>query len=72
MFFWVARATPSTRHGWRSRPSAGCYGVLHPYPRHIAAIRELIRYRKKLIEQCTRELQRLGKVLEDSGIKIQI
>jgi len=39
-------------------------------PREIAAIRELTRYRKKLIEQRTSELQRLGKVLEDGGIKI--
>ena len=39
-------------------------------PAEIAAIRELTRYRKKLIEQRTSELQRLGKVLEDAGIKI--
>ena len=39
-------------------------------PSQIAAIRELTRYRKKLIEQRTSELQRLGKVLEDGGIKI--
>ena len=39
-------------------------------PPQIAAIRELTRYRKKLIEQRTRELQRLAKVLEDGGIKI--
>jgi transposase len=39
-------------------------------PREIAAIRELTRYRKKLIEARTSELQRLGKVLEDGGIKI--
>jgi transposase len=39
-------------------------------PREIAAIRELARYRKKLIEQRTSELQRLAKVLEDGGIKI--
>lgn len=39
-------------------------------PAQIAAIRELTRYRKKLIEQRTSELQRLGKVLEDGGIKI--
>jgi transposase len=39
-------------------------------PAEIAAIRELTRYRKKLIEARTSELQRLGKVLEDSGIKI--
>jgi transposase len=36
----------------------------------IAAIRELTRYRKKLIEARTSELQRLAKVLEDGGIKI--
>lgn len=39
-------------------------------PAEIAAIRELTRYRKKLIEARTSELQRLGKVLEDGGIKI--
>src|SRR5450756_1523373 len=39
-------------------------------PPQIAAIRELTRYRKKLIESRTRELQRLSKVLEDGGIKI--
>jgi transposase len=39
-------------------------------PAQIAAIRELTRYRKKLIEARTSELQRLAKVLEDGGIKI--
>jgi transposase len=39
-------------------------------PTEIAAIRELTRYRKKLIEERTRELQRLSSVLEDGGIKI--
>lgn len=39
-------------------------------PRDIAAIRELTRYRKKTIQARTRELQRLAKVLEDAGIKI--
>jgi transposase len=39
-------------------------------PVEIAAIRELTRYRKKLIEARTSELQRLAKVLEDGGIKI--
>src|SRR5262249_31603437 len=39
-------------------------------PRQIAAIRELTRYRKKTIQARTRELQRLSKVLEDAGIKI--
>ena len=39
-------------------------------PKEIAAIRELTRYRKKTIQTRTRELQRLSKVLEDAGIKI--
>jgi transposase len=39
-------------------------------PPQIAAIRELTRYRRKLIEQRSSELQRLAKVLEDGGIKI--
>jgi transposase len=39
-------------------------------PPQIAAIRELTRYRKKTIQARTRELQRLTKVLEDAGIKI--
>jgi hypothetical protein len=36
----------------------------------IAPIRELVRYRKKLIEESGRETQRLHKVLEDGGIKL--
>jgi transposase len=39
-------------------------------PKDIAVIRELTRYRKKLIATRTSELQRLAKVLEDGGIKI--
>jgi transposase len=39
-------------------------------PADIAAVRELTRYRKKLIEERTRETQRLHKVLEDGGIKL--
>jgi transposase len=39
-------------------------------PADIAVIRELCRYRKKLIEERTRESQRLHKVLEDGGIKL--
>jgi transposase len=39
-------------------------------PIEIAAIRELARYRKKMIEERTRETQRLHKVLEDGGIKL--
>lgn len=40
-------------------------------PQDIAAIRELTRYRKKLIESRTRERQRLSTVLEDGGITIE-
>ena len=36
----------------------------------VAALRQRTRYRKKLIEQRTSELQRLAKVLEDGGVKI--
>ena len=36
----------------------------------MAALRQRTRYRKKLIEQRTSEGQRLAKVLEDGGIKI--
>jgi transposase len=39
-------------------------------PAEIAAVRELTRYRKKLTEARTSELQRLCKVLEDGGVKI--
>jgi transposase len=39
-------------------------------PKEIAAIREVTRYRKKLIQTRTSELARLGKVLEDAGVKI--
>ena len=41
----------------------------HP-PAEIAAIREVCRYRKKLTQARTSELQRLCKVLEDGGVKI--
>jgi transposase len=36
----------------------------------VAALRQRTRYRKKLIEARTSELQRLSKVLEDGGLKI--
>jgi len=39
-------------------------------PADIAAIREVTRYRKKLIQSRISELSRLGKVCEDAGIKI--
>jgi transposase len=39
-------------------------------PAQIAAIRQLCRYRRTLVEERTREGQRLRKVLEDGGIKL--
>jgi transposase len=49
------------------------HGLLRPSfipAAEVAALRQRTRYRKKLIEQRSSELQRLAKVLEDSGIKI--
>jgi transposase len=49
------------------------HGLLRPSfipAAEVAALRQRTRYRKKLIEQRTSELQRLAKVLEDGGVKI--
>ena len=49
------------------------HGLLRPSfipAAEVAALRQRTRYRKKLIEQRTSEGQRLSKVLEDAGIKI--
>ena len=49
------------------------HGLLRPSfipAAEVAALRQRTRYRKKLIEQRSSELQRLAKVLEDGGIKI--
>ncbi len=40
-------------------------------PREIAELRDLTRYRKKLVEERVREVQRLQKVLEDAGVKLE-
>ncbi len=39
-------------------------------PREIRELRDLVRYRKAQIEERTREIQRLDKVLQDAGIKL--
>lgn len=39
-------------------------------PAEIKAVRDVMRYRTKLMESRTSELQRLGNVLQDAGIKI--
>jgi transposase len=49
------------------------HGLLRPSfipAAEVAALRQRTRYRKRLIEQRTSEGQRLSKVLEDAGIKI--
>jgi transposase len=39
-------------------------------PAHIKAARDVIRYRTKVVQSRTSEVQRLGNVLQDAGIKI--
>ena len=49
------------------------HGLLRPSfipAAEVAALRQRTRYRKKLIESRGSELQRLAKVLEDGGVKI--
>jgi transposase len=49
------------------------HGLLRPSfvpPKPIRELRDLTRYRKALIQERTREAQRLQKVLEDAGIKL--
>ncbi len=49
------------------------HGLVRPSfvpPRDIRQLRDLTRHRKAVIEERTREVQRLHKVLEDAGIKL--
>src|SRR6266516_1214073 len=49
------------------------HGLVRPSfvpPRPIRQLRDLTRYRKVVIQERTREAQRLEKVLEDAGIKL--
>ncbi len=39
-------------------------------PEQVVAIRDLTRYRRNLVGERTREIQRLSKALEDAGVKI--
>jgi transposase len=51
------------------------HGLLRPSfipGQQVAALRARTRYRKKLIEHRTAENQRLAKILEDAGIKIDL
>ena len=40
-------------------------------PREIARLRDLARYRTKLVRERAREVQRLQKLLEDAGVKLE-
>ena len=49
------------------------HGLVRPSfvpPKPIRELRDLTRYRKALLAERTREVQRLHKVLEDAGIKL--
>jgi transposase len=49
------------------------HGLVRPSfvpPKQIRHLRDLTRYRKRQIEERTREVQRLEKVLQDAGIKL--
>jgi transposase len=49
------------------------HGLVRPSfipPEPFRALRDLTRYRKSIIEERTRETQRLHKVLEDAGVKL--
>ncbi len=49
------------------------HGLVRPSfvpPRPVRQLRDLTRYRKTVIEERSREIQRLHKVLEDAGIKL--
>nr|WP_248843340.1 transposase [Streptomyces virginiae] len=49
------------------------HGLVRPSfvpPPEIRQLRDLTRYRTEVIRECTREAQRLEKLLEDAGIKL--
>ena len=59
-----------TRPGWRSCWSTVCWRGSFVPPAPIRELRDLTRYRKRLIQTHTAEQQRVQKVLEDAGIKL--
>src|SRR5205823_8440739 len=66
----VARPTSRTRPGSASWSSTGSSAPLSCRRSPSGALRNLTRYRKAQIEERTREVQRLEKVLQDAGIKL--
>ncbi len=59
--------TPS---GWPSCSRTGCCEAASCRPLAIRELRDLTRYRKRLIQAHTSECQRIQKTLEDAGIKL--
>ena len=59
----------STPSGWPSCSNTGRRGSFVPPPA-IRELRDLTRYRKRLIQAHTSECQRIQKTLEDAGIKL--
>ena len=61
---------------WPTRPGSVSWfghGLVRPSfvpPRPVRELRELTRYRKTQIQERSREVQRLDKVLQDAGIKL--
>src|SRR5918998_4928114 len=60
----------STPNGWPSCSNTGCCGPASCPPPAIRELRDLTRYRKRLIQAHTAEQQRIQKTLEDAGIKL--
>ena len=56
--------------GWCICWSAGCCAAASSRPAGIKAARDILRYRAKVVQNRTAEVQRLGAVLQDAGIKI--
>ena len=66
----AARPTSATPSGWPSCSSTGCCGAASCPRPPIRELRDLTRYRKRLIQAHTAEGQRIQKTLEDAGIKL--
>ena len=58
------------RSGWPSWPSGECCGRRWCRRRGSGGLRDLCRYRRTLIQERTREKQRVEKLLEDTQIKL--
>lgn len=64
-----ARPTFPMRHGWQSLAHTGCCGP-HSFRPGLSALRDLARARAVTVQDRPRELQRLEKFLESTGIKL--